>query len=109
MYAHILFVRYHQSNCKNVVALLHYNNQAAAAVDYIMFNFHNFSISNFVWTGFIKESSHVLSKKTSFCSGTDQRNKYIFLLLIKTKVCKTTTGFSHYEKFVFIFLVRKPM
>jgi hypothetical protein len=43
-------------NCKNVVALFHYNNQAAAAVDYIMFNF---SFSNFVWTGFIKESSHV--------------------------------------------------
>jgi hypothetical protein len=43
--------------------LLHYNNQTAAAVDYIMFNFDNFSISNFVWTGFIKESSHVCSKK----------------------------------------------
>jgi hypothetical protein len=48
-------------NCKNVVALLHYGNQAAAAVDYIMFNFDNFSISNFVWTGFIKENSHVWS------------------------------------------------
>jgi hypothetical protein len=46
-------------NYENVVALLHYNNQAAAAVDYIMFNFDNFSISNLVWTGFIKESSHV--------------------------------------------------
>jgi hypothetical protein len=33
--------------CENVVALLHYNNQAAAAVDYIMFNFDNISISNF--------------------------------------------------------------
>jgi hypothetical protein len=41
-------------NCENVVALLHYNNQAAAADDYIMFNFDNFSISNFVWTGLIK-------------------------------------------------------
>jgi hypothetical protein len=50
-------------NCDNVVALLKYNNQAAAAVDYIMFNFDNFSMSNFVWTGFIKESSHVWSKK----------------------------------------------
>jgi hypothetical protein len=29
-------------NCENVVALLNYNNQAAAAVDYIMFNFENF-------------------------------------------------------------------
>jgi hypothetical protein len=58
-------------------ALLHYNYQAAAAVDYIMFNFGNFSISNFVWTGFIKESSHVWSKKVN-------------------KVCKTTTtGFSN--------------
>jgi hypothetical protein len=95
-------------NCENVVALLHYNNQVATAVDYIMFNFDNFSISNFVWTGFIQESSHVCSKKSSFCSGTNQRNKYICLLL-KTKVYKTTTGFSHYEKFVFIFLVRKPM
>jgi hypothetical protein len=28
-------------NCENVVALLHYNNQAAAAVEYIMFNFDN--------------------------------------------------------------------
>jgi hypothetical protein len=28
---------------ENVVALLHYNNQAAAAVDYITFNFDNFS------------------------------------------------------------------
>jgi hypothetical protein len=77
-------------NCENIVALLHYNNQAAAAVDYIMLNFDNFSISNFVWTGFIKESSHVWRygvKNSSFCSGTDQRNKYI---------C--------YEKFVFIFL-----
>jgi hypothetical protein len=83
-------------NCENVVALLHYNNQAAAAVDYIMFNFDNFSISNFG------------VKKSRFCSGTDQRNKYICLLL-KTKVSKTTTGFSHYEKFVFIFLVRKPI
>jgi hypothetical protein len=44
--------------------LLHYGNQAAAAVDYIMFNFDNFSISNFVLTGFIKESSHVWSKKS---------------------------------------------
>jgi hypothetical protein len=50
-------------NCGNVLALLHYNNQAAAAVDYIMFNFDNFSISNFVWTGFIQESSHVWSNK----------------------------------------------
>jgi hypothetical protein len=32
-------------NCENVVALLHYNNQAAATVDYIMFKFDNFSIS----------------------------------------------------------------
>jgi hypothetical protein len=95
-------------NCENVVALLHYNNQAAAAVDYIMFNFDNFSISNFVWSDFIKEKSHYGVKKSSFCSATDQRNKYICLLL-KTKVCKTKTGFSHYEKFVFIFLVRKPM
>jgi hypothetical protein len=79
-------------NCENAVALLHYNNQAAAAVDYIMFNFDNFSISNFLWTGFIKESSHVWSKKVKVLTGTDQRNKYI---------C--------YEKFVFIFLVRKPM
>jgi hypothetical protein len=46
---------------RNVVALLHYNNQAAAAVDYIMFNFDIFSISNFVWKGFIKEGSHVWS------------------------------------------------
>jgi hypothetical protein len=45
-------------NCENVGALLHYNNPAAAAVDYIMFNFDNFS-----WTSFIKESSHVWSKK----------------------------------------------
>jgi hypothetical protein len=45
-------------------------------------------------------------KESGFCSETDQRNKYICLLL-KSKVCKTTTGFSHYEKFVFIFLVRK--
>jgi hypothetical protein len=37
--------------------------QAAAAGDYIMFNFDNFSISNFVWTGFIEENSHVWSKK----------------------------------------------
>jgi hypothetical protein len=50
-------------NCENVFALLLYNNQAAAAVDYIMFNLDNFSISNFVWTAFIKESSHVWSKK----------------------------------------------
>jgi hypothetical protein len=50
-------------NYENVVALLHYNNQAAAAVDYIMFNFDIFSISNFVWTGFIKENSHVWSIK----------------------------------------------
>jgi hypothetical protein len=41
-------------NCKNVV-MLDYNNQATAAVDYIMFNFDNFSIGNFVWTGFILE------------------------------------------------------
>jgi hypothetical protein len=53
-------------NCENVVALLHYNNQAAAAVDYIMLNFDNIFISNFVWTGFIKESSHVCSKKVKF-------------------------------------------
>jgi hypothetical protein len=95
-------------NCENVVALLHYNNQAASAVNYIMFTLNNFSISNFVCTGFIKENSRHGVKKSSFCFGTDQRNKYICLLL-KTKVCKTTTGFSHYEKFVFIFLVRKPM
>jgi hypothetical protein len=44
--------------------LLHYNNQAAAAVDYIMFNFDNFSSSNFICTGFIKESSHVWSEKS---------------------------------------------
>jgi hypothetical protein len=35
-----------------------------AAVDYIMFNFCEFlSISNFVLRAFIKESSHVWSKK----------------------------------------------
>jgi hypothetical protein len=39
------------------------NNQTAAAVDYNMFNFDNFSIIYFVWTGFIKENSHVWSKK----------------------------------------------
>jgi hypothetical protein len=50
-------------NCENVVALLHYNNEAAAPVDSIMFKFDNFSIINFVWTGFIKESSHVWSEK----------------------------------------------
>jgi hypothetical protein len=50
-------------NYENEIALLHYNNQATVAVDYIMFNFDNFSISHFVWTGFIKESSHVSSKK----------------------------------------------
>jgi hypothetical protein len=50
-------------NGENIVALLHYNNQAAAAVDYLMFNFDNFSISIFVWTSFIKENSHVWSKK----------------------------------------------
>jgi hypothetical protein len=50
-------------NCKNIVAFLHFNNQAAAAVDCIMFNFDHFSISNFVWTGFIKESTHLSSKK----------------------------------------------
>jgi hypothetical protein len=43
--------------------LLCYNNKAAAAVDFIMFKFDNFSIINFVLTGFIKESSHVWSKK----------------------------------------------
>jgi hypothetical protein len=89
-------------NCENIVALLHYNNQTAAAVDYILFNFDNFSISNFVWTAMYGV------KKSSFCSENDQRNKYICLFL-KTKVCKTTTGFSRYEKFVFIFLVRKPI
>jgi hypothetical protein len=73
---------------ENIVALLHYNNQAAAAVDYIMFNFDNFSINNVAWTGFIiKKAAMYGLKKSSFCSGTDQRNKYIF-----------------YEKFVFIFL-----
>jgi hypothetical protein len=41
-------------------------DRAAAAVDYIMFNFDNFSISNFVWTGFIKDSSHVWSQKVKF-------------------------------------------
>jgi hypothetical protein len=46
--------------------LLHYNNQAAAVVDYIMFNFDNFSISYFVRTALIKESSHVWSKKVKF-------------------------------------------
>jgi hypothetical protein len=79
-------------NCENVVALLHYNNKAAAAVDNIMFNFDNFSISNFVWTGFIRKAAMYGVKKSSFCSGTDQRNKYI---------CN--------EKFVLSFLVRKPM
>jgi hypothetical protein len=53
-------------HCENLVALLHYKNQAAAAVDFIMFNFDNFSISNFVWTGFIKENSHVWSKNIKF-------------------------------------------
>jgi hypothetical protein len=53
----------HLKNCKIVVALQPYNNQAAAAVDYIIFNFDNFSISNFVWTGLIKENSHVWNKK----------------------------------------------
>jgi hypothetical protein len=52
--------------CENVVALLDYNNQGAAAVDYIMFNYDNFSIGNFVWTGFIKENSRIWSKKFKF-------------------------------------------
>jgi hypothetical protein len=96
-------------NCENEVTLLHYNNQATAAVDYIMFNFDNFSISNFVWRQvLLKKAAMYGVKKSNFCSGMDHRNKYICLLL-KIKVCKTTTGFSRYEKFVFIFLVRKPM
>jgi hypothetical protein len=79
--------------CENEVTLLHYNNQATAAVDYIMFNFDNFSISNFVWRQvLLKKAAMYGVKKSNFCSGTDQRNKYI---------C--------YEKFVFIYLVRKPM
>jgi hypothetical protein len=72
-------------NCENVVTLLHYNNQAAAAVDYIMFNFDNYFISNFVWNGFKKAAMYGV-KKSSFCSETDQRKKYY--------VC--------YEKFVFL-------
>jgi hypothetical protein len=52
--------------------LLHYNNQAVAAVDYIMFNFDNFSVSYFVLTGFIKESSHVWSKKVFFLEPTKE-------------------------------------
>jgi hypothetical protein len=53
--------------------------QAAAAVDYIMFNFDNFSTSNFVWTGFIKESSHVRSKKpTKEINILVTKNLYLF-------------------------------
>jgi hypothetical protein len=38
---------------ENVVALLQYKNQAAAAVIILgMLNFDSFSISNFVWTDF---------------------------------------------------------
>jgi hypothetical protein len=48
---------------RKLVLWLSFWLQAAAAVDYIMFNFDISSTSNFVWTGFIKESSHVWSKK----------------------------------------------
>jgi hypothetical protein len=69
-------------NGGNVVAMLHYNNQAAAAVDYIMFNFDNFSISNFVWTGFVKEKSHVWSEKVKLLFW-NRPKKEIFLFIIK--------------------------
>jgi hypothetical protein len=63
MYTHTLFVKYlcdHQKSFReNFFFLLSFWLQTAAAVDYIMFNFDNFSISNFVWT----ESSHIWSKK----------------------------------------------
>jgi hypothetical protein len=72
-------------NCENVVALLHYNNQAATAVDYIMFNFDIFSIVILYGQVLLKKAAMYGVKKSSFCSGTDQRNKYICLLL-KTKV-----------------------
>jgi hypothetical protein len=62
-------------NCLNVIALLHYNNQAAAVVDYIMFKFDNL----------LKKAAIYGVKNLSVCSGTDQKNKYICLLL-KTKV-----------------------
>jgi hypothetical protein len=87
----------HLKNCENVVAFLQYNNQTAAAVDYIMFNFDNFSIGILYGHVLLKKAAMYAVKMSSFCSGTDQRNKHICLLL-KTKVCKTTTGFSHYEK-----------
>jgi hypothetical protein len=70
-------------NCENEVALLHYNIQAAAAVDYIMFNFDNFAISNFVWTGFIKESSHVWSKKVKLLFWNRPKKK----LYLLRKIC----------------------
>jgi uncharacterized membrane protein len=73
-------------NCENVIALLQYNNQAAAAVDYIMFNFDNFSISDLY--------GQVLLKKAAL---------YGNCILLKTKVCKTTTGFSHYAKNLYLF------
>jgi hypothetical protein len=68
--------------CENVDALLHYDDQAAAANDYIMFNFDNFSIGNFVWTGFNIESSHVWSKKVKLLFW-HQPKKLIYLFIIK--------------------------
>jgi hypothetical protein len=81
----------HLKNCKKVVALLHYNTQPAAAVDYNMFNFNNFSVILYGHV-LLKKAAMYGVKKSSFCSGTDQKNKYICLYL-KAKVCKTTTGF----------------
>jgi hypothetical protein len=45
-----------------------------------------------IWYGQVlsKKAAMYGVKKWSFCSGTDQRNK-IYLFIIKTKVCKTTT------------------
>jgi hypothetical protein len=63
-------------NCKNVVALLHYNNQAAAAVDYNMFNFDNFSVSNFVLTGFFYRN--VWSKKVFVLEPTKEINIFAY-------------------------------
>jgi hypothetical protein len=97
---HTLFVKYlcdhHRSFCflallKKCENVVHYNNQAAAAVDYIMFNFDNFSISILYGQVLLKKAAMYVVKKSSFCSGTDQRNKYICLVVSLashiTKIC----------------------
>jgi hypothetical protein len=71
-----------------------------------MFNFDNFSISDFVWTGFIKENSHVCMYVCCLFNNIEFRANpplYTIVQYIKTSVDSTMLKIRNEKKKINIY------